>query len=377
MNKKMSDNGLTNVEEVRLGLYRVNWSFSAKMKTNVGAYTTVFALRGSQFGRIYIITYDFLCKAFNEMEPYYFSFTLKEYSSSESDSSYSQLTGVGVKAAQPSEPKRQKIDEASVSSQVTEREKLPPLKVSLDNGDNFLFMGAEFNQVNSKLWEKRIFSKDNPKNVALWIDFGNSELNENKIVKGLAGMFYSQTLCDVHFHFKNGQTIGAHVIVLSTGSPVFATMFQSSFIESKTRIVNIEDIEPEVFRQLLICLYTGKAPKMKENGLARQLYEDADKYGIENLKKECVEELLNQLSVENAIELLIWSDFHSATKLFKSTLKFIAKNFATLVSKPEWMEMMKNRPDLCLKANQKIAQRMKHGQFPYSKEFEQDSDDLA
>jgi hypothetical protein len=41
------------------------------------------------------------------------------------------------------------------------------------------------------------------------------------------------------------------------------------------------------------------------------------------------------------------------------------------------MEMMKNRPDLCLKANQKIAQRMKHGQFPYSKEFEQDSDDIA
>jgi hypothetical protein len=44
---------------------------------------------------------------------------------------------------------------------------------------------------------------------------------------------------------------------------------------------------------------------------------------------------------------------------------------------PEWMEMMKNRPELCLKANQKIAQRMKHGQFPYSKEFEQDSDGLA
>ena len=124
MNKKMSDNGLTNVEEVRLGLYRVNWSFSAKMKTNVGTYMTVFALRGSQFGRIFIITYDFLFKTFNEMEPYYFSFTLKEYSSSESDSSNSQLTGVGVKAAQPSEPKRQKIDEASVSSQVTKREKL-------------------------------------------------------------------------------------------------------------------------------------------------------------------------------------------------------------------------------------------------------------
>ena len=31
--------------------------------------------------------------------------------------------------------------------------------------------------------------------------------------------------------------------------------------------------------------------------------------------------------------------------------------------------------NLCLKANQKIAQRMKFGQIPYSKEFEKDSDD--
>ena len=369
----MSDRGVIHVEEVRLGLYRMNWSFAPKMMAELGAYTYVFRLPGSHSDRIYNITYDFLCETFSEIEPYYYTITLKEtYSRTQREREKAE-----AKSAQPLEPKRQKLEESSVLSSVPDLEEKTPLKVFLDSGNNISFVGAELRQVNSKLWEKRVFGHSRPGHVTLWIDFGGNDVNENKIVNGLAEMFHSQTLCDVHFHFKNGQSIGAHVIVLATGSLVFAVMFQSSFIESKTRIVKIEDIEPEVFRQLLICLYTGNAPKMKDKGIACQLYEDADRYGIENLKKECIKELLNLLTVGNAIELLIWSDFHSASILFKSILKFIAKNFSTIVSKPEWMDMMKNRPDLCLKANQKIAQRMKYGQFPYSKEFEQDSDDAA
>jgi hypothetical protein len=65
-------------------------------------------------------------------------------------------------------------------------------------------------------------------------------------------MFHSQSLCDVHFFFKRGISIGAHVVVFQlAGSPVFNVMLCSS----------------TSFSNLLV----RKAPKMGKN-------QAADKY---------------------------------------------------------------------------------------------------
>jgi hypothetical protein len=142
-------------------------------------------------------------------------------------------------------------------------------------------------------------------------------------------------------------------------------MFQKSFIESQTRQVNIDDIEMEVFRQLLIYLYSGNAPKLTsdevdplllEVGSSTQLlFEVADKYAVETLKKECVDVLLKEVDSENVIKLLLWSNFHSITELFDEAMKVLVDNFRAISFQPEWLDFMKNFPDLCLVATQRMS----------------------
>ncbi|EFX85817.1 hypothetical protein DAPPUDRAFT_193583 [Daphnia pulex] len=173
--------------------------------------------------------------------------------------------------------------------------------------------------------------------------------------KGLVEMFYNQHLCDVHFDFEDSQTVGAHTVILSAGSPVFSAMFRSEFLESKTKKLNIIDIDIEVFRQLLIYLYTGSAPKLAEENMTLLLFEAADKYNIDNLKTECTDVLLKRVNLDNAISLLIWSHFHSAAKLKEATLKFLAENSLGICSQPKWMDLIKNYPELCLLATQHMS----------------------
>jgi speckle-type POZ protein len=57
-------------------------------------------------------------------------------------------------------------------------------------------------------------------------------------------------------------------------------------LESRTRQVTITDIDEEVFRQLLIHMYSGSAPKREEENIAQPLYIAADKYDIDTLKSD-------------------------------------------------------------------------------------------
>ncbi|EFX85970.1 hypothetical protein DAPPUDRAFT_45536 [Daphnia pulex] len=136
-------------------------------------------------------------------------------------------------------------------------------------------------------------------------------------------------------------------------------MFQKSFIESQTRQVNIDDIEMEVFRQLLIYLYSGDAPKLASDEVdvktTQLLFEVADKYAVETLKKECVNVLLKEVDAENVIKLLVWSNFHSITELFDGAMKVLVDNFRAISFQPEWLDFMKNFPDLCLVATQRMS----------------------
>ena len=191
--------------------------------------------------------------------------------------------------------------------------------------------------------------------IEFLIDFGTNEVNEKQLISGVSGMFHNQTLCDIKFKFKNNEEIGAHVMILSARSPVFCVMLRSDFVESKTRIVNIADIEMEVFKEMLIYMYTGKAPSVTELNFTKSLYEVADKYCVEPLKNDCTNILISQLSNKNAMELLVWAQFQSLPELLNKAMNFIVENCKELCFQPEWLDFMTNHPKLCLQINQKMT----------------------
>jgi speckle-type POZ protein len=153
------------------------------------------------------------------------------------------------------------------------------------------------------------------------------------------------------FQFQDRQTIGAHVLILSAVSPVFASMFQGS----TDRKVEIVDFEMAIFTQLLTYLYTGVAPRMSEENITPILLEAANKYGVEMLKIECTDVLLTRMTLENNVQTLIWSQKHAASKLFEAALEFLVDNFNTICYRSEWKDLIKNDPDLCMLVTQRVA----------------------
>ncbi|MCI4383723.1 hypothetical protein PGIGA_G00029700 [Pangasianodon gigas] len=75
--------------------------------------------------------------------------------------------------------------------------------------------------------------------------------------------------------FVGGQEFKAHKSILAARSPVFNAMFEHKMEESKKNRVDISDVEPDVFREMMVFIYTDKAPNLEK--MADHLLAAADK----------------------------------------------------------------------------------------------------
>lgn len=146
---------------------------------------------------------------------------------------------------------------------------------------------------------------------------------------------------------------------------LIVAIFLVSFCQNR---VEINDVEPEVFKEMMCFIYTDKAPNLDK--MADDLLAAADKviypslsssvviitvdvlvaleagifehclniedwecsqvvlllcfqYALERLKVMCEDALCTSLSVENAAEILILADLHSADQLKTQAVDFI------------------------------------------------------
>lgn len=196
-----------------------------------------------------------------------------------------------------------------------------------------------------------------PTTVTMWMDFGTSTVGERSLMNGLNHMFKNQISCDVQFNLvTNQRTIGAHVSILSAGSPVFAAMFQSlDQQQSPTRIVQIENTDMVVFTQLLTYLYTGSTPDLKNGDSTKSLYDAADRFGVETLKTQCIEALISNIDIDVAIQMLIWSRLRSIPALIQAANLFIMMNGRKLSYRPEWQHLKDNCPILFFEIQRYIS----------------------
>jgi hypothetical protein len=345
-------------EEVRHGLFRYKWCFEEKMQKDGDVHKKSFKLTGSEAGRTFTIDYR-LSKNKKNFGKF---FTFKE-NLSKGNSTVSELD-LTVPNQQEVSQLEQSFNNASPIYRKKQKLNVPasPLSVWIcrnkSNGNEFVFHFHKF----SDYWKTSWYGPSRLLNaITVWIDFGITSVKQDNIVntaKKLTRMFLDQTNCDVQFLFKNGESIGAHILILSAGSPVFSAMFQSGFKESQTRQVTIDDIEPEVFRQLLIYFYSGEVPKLPTQvdlKATQVLFEVAEKYAVEKLKEECTDMLLKQVNLETVVTLLVWSHFHSIPELYDIAMKFLVENFRVISFQPEWTDIIKNHPDLCLEATQRMS----------------------
>lgn len=201
-------------------------------------------------------------------------------------------------------------------------------------------------------------------------------------------LFLQQTNCDVQFNFTlTSEKIGAHKSILSARSPVFAAMFHHDMQESNTGQVTIDDIERNIFYQLLHFIYSGRTSVSLTETTAQQLLAAADKYNVkdlknecarfllpyvnettalimfklavkfnlENLKEECENVLLNDIQTSNVIPLIIWASLKSVKKVKEAALSFARLNSKTLFYTADYEKMMREYPEICLEVTRRMA----------------------
>jgi hypothetical protein len=162
------------------------------------------------------------------------------------------------------------------------------------------------------------------------------------ILSNLSNLLDTGVNADVHFVFKES-TIAAHSSVLAASSPVFAAMFQQGkFKEAHTKTVDIDDVDPCVFRQLLQFLYSGQVPEWEDADVMEPLFAAADKYQLDALKNLCEICLIPKLELENAIRYLVLAHLHAAPKLQQAAVKCLRAHRKELWRLEEWKELNRN-----------------------------------
>jgi speckle-type POZ protein len=142
----------------------------------------------------------------------------------------------------------------------------------------------------------------------------------------LEGLFNEMKFSDVSFNI-GGRQFPAHKSILAAKSEVFEAMFQHPTKENFTNRIEIEDIEPDVFHELLRFIYTGRLSRKTMETLAVRLLIAADKYLLDDLKVKCENYLICQMSPANCLEIL--SNEHLPDSA-KSELKELATHFLSL-----------------------------------------------
>jgi speckle-type POZ protein len=175
------------------------------------------------------------------------------------------------------------------------------------------------------------------------------------ILSHLAHLFDSRIMADVKFLVKD-EEIGAHLAIVVSASPVMAAMLEpDKFKEGLTKTVHIDDMEPDVFKEMLRYLYTGAVPQLEQNG--EPLFVAADRFQIQGLKELCTEQLIQQLHLNNAVRYLLLGHLHSVPRLLEASFEYLERNKDELWTRSDWKKLGESYPDLFYQATGRMMKR--------------------
>ena len=147
-------------------------------------------------------------------------------------------------------------------------------------------------------------------------------------------------LCD-------GKSFECHKNVLSCQSEVFKTMIKNkSLTENPPVIMKIEekDISSDTMEQFLYFMYHETVKDSKKINI--ELLMLADKYNVSDLLEECSKYFESNLSLENALDLLVAAEITNQKNLFEAASRFVCKNIGILQKSSAYQDLLKNNPTM-------------------------------
>uniref|UniRef100_A0A2P2LCI3 Uncharacterized protein MANES_07G119600 n=1 Tax=Rhizophora mucronata TaxID=61149 RepID=A0A2P2LCI3_RHIMU len=151
--------------------------------------------------------------------------------------------------------------------------------------------------------------------------------------QGFKELLESEVGCDIIFRVGD-ETFKAHKLILAARSPVFKAQFFGLVGDPNIEEVVIKDIDPSIFRAMLLFVYIDKLPDVHEImssasmctsfNMVQHLLAAADLYNLDRLKLLCESKLCDELSAETVATTLALAEQHQCSQLKAICLKFAA-----------------------------------------------------
>ena len=165
---------------------------------------------------------------------------------------------------------------------------------------------------------------------------------KNPFVKMMQGMLNDEATADVCFEVnavgeneaddgnKRARTTTsfyAHHNILQVCAPMLATICGSNDTGGVIT-ASVSDIKPDIFSHLLSYVYGRVIPKEELKTHAKDIIDAADKYSIVNLKLEAEAAYVKFtiISLDNAMDNLLYADSRNLALLKEAVMKFLTDN---------------------------------------------------
>ncbi|KAJ8673609.1 hypothetical protein QAD02_004871 [Eretmocerus hayati] len=156
--------------------------------------------------------------------------------------------------------------------------------------------------------------------------------------KFLEKLFLDEKYSDVRLATCGGESLVAHKCILAGSSPIFAAMFEHDMIESKLNVVDIDDVELDVLKEMLRFIYARKVENLDK--VACGLLAAADKYEIQGLKEICARKLEEIVGVGNVVEILVLADRHNVQQLKRRAMNFVRVHVEEVVESAAFKQLV-------------------------------------
>ncbi|KAL7146912.1 hypothetical protein ABFS83_06G073900 [Erythranthe nasuta] len=173
----------------------------------------------------------------------------------------------------------------------------------------------------------------------------------------------SETGCDITFQVGE-ESFRAHKLILAARSPVFRAQFFGLVGNPNSDKVEIEDVEPFIFKALLQFIYSDELPSFDEIMdstttpsaiMMQHLLAAADRFGLDRLKQLCEVKLCEEVNAETVATTLSLAEQHRCPQLKAICLKFAATNLGVVMQSEGFRHLEESCPSLLSELLETVA----------------------
>ncbi|XP_058805412.1 speckle-type POZ protein-like [Phymastichus coffea] len=171
--------------------------------------------------------------------------------------------------------------------------------------------------------------------------------SQSKIIDDIEALMKSKKFCDVSL-VVGDKKFYAHKTILAARSITFCTKFEENLEEKKVNVIEINNYDQKIVKEMLRYIYTGKVENL--NKLAKDILPAANEYVLEGLKNMCENIISKNLNLDNVVEMLTIAASYNAQNLKKEAIDFIISNGEAITSTESFKSLAASQPLLIAEA---------------------------